>query len=228
MAITLVAMCFFSRAQTRSLHIELNHLVGDRILKLDSSTYQNFLGQAYQVSKFKYYLGHFCLKNSEGKDFRSNDYFLVDEENPESKHILLRDVPDLEYDAIEFNVGVDSIDNCSGAQSGALDPVNAMFWAWNTGYIFLKLEGNSSYSNAPGHLFEYHIGGYKQPANCIRKVRLTLGQTTSTVKLNVDLAEILKTPNVIDFSLLPAVSDSKNARPLADNYQDMFSLKKTP
>ena len=69
-------------------------------------------------------------------------------------------------------IGFFQLDKMLLAQTDALDPVNAMFWAWNTGYIFLKLEGRSSFSKLPGNIFEYHIGGYKSPSNCIRTISL--------------------------------------------------------
>ncbi len=127
---------------------------------------------------------------------------------------------------------MDSIHNCSGAQSGALDPVNAMFWTWSTGYIFLKLEGKSAVSKSPGHLFEFHIGGYKQPSNCIRKVNLDLkSQKLNLTKnqnvnlsLKVDIAELFKSPTTLDLAEISSVTDFHNATTVADNYADMFSV----
>ena len=118
-----------------------------------------------------------------------------------------------------------------GVQSGALDPVNGMFWAWNTGYIFLKLEGNSSYSKSPAGIFEFHIGGYKQPSNAIRKVDLNLSirplniaAKTSVIDIKVNAAEVLKTPTTIDFSVLSSVTTPQYATTIANNYADMFSI----
>ncbi|MEO6302783.1 MAG: MbnP family protein, partial [Bacteroidia bacterium] len=128
---------------------------------------------------------------------------------------------------------VDSFHNCSGAQSGALDPVNAMYWAWNTGYIFLKLEGASKFSKSPGNFFEYHIGGYKQPNNNIRKVSFTFDppikteqQKPQALNFKVNVLELLKTPTAIDFEKFSSITDLRNANTVADNYSDMFELIK--
>jgi len=110
-----------------------------------------------------------------------------------------------------------------------------MFWAWNTGYIFLKLEGHSTASTSPSHIFEYHIGGYKQPNNCIRKINLDFAKQdgikltaskNSTITIKADASEVLKTPTLVDFSKLSSVSDFHNATTIADNYADMFSIMK--
>ena len=220
-----------SKPYKGSIQINFKHIVGNELLKLDSMHYKNELGQDFIISKFKYYVGKIHLTNANGKDFISKDYYLINEDEIFSKQINLSNIPNGTYTSIHFILGVDSLHNCSGAQSGALDPLNAMFWAWNTGYIFLKLEGNSSFSKSPSGMFEYHIGGYKQPTNSIRQIDLDLSSTpliinsnTSHLNIQSDVAEVLKTPNSIDFSILSSVTDLKNAELIATNYKDMFSI----
>lgn len=230
MAILWIAMSFsVFRKEPGKLAISIVNTVGDRPLLLDTADYTNALGQPFTVSNFKYYISSCRLKAAGEKEYKSNAFFLVNEEDPASKNILLSDVPDGDY-TLSFTLGVDSIHNCSGAQSGALDPVNGMFWAWNSGYIFVKLEGRSPASSSPGHIFEYHIGGYKFPDNCIRSICLTdkkicirEGKITR-IQLKADAAEILKTPETIDFSVLSSVTDAHHGTLIADNYTDMFSI----
>ncbi len=230
MATVSVAMSFVARPAGGALTIAFEHYVGNKVLQLDSATYMNDLGQPFTITKFKYYIGNVHLKKKDGSEVVFGDYFLVDEEEDASKKIRM-DLPAGDYTGIEFIVGVDSLHNCSGAQSGALDPVNAMFWTWNTGYIFLKLEGKSPASKSAGNVFEYHIGGYKAPANCIRHVSLNFDQpmvmenmSSKELRLKTDAAEILKTPTTIDISKLSSVTDFHNAATIADNYADMFSV----
>ncbi len=227
-------MSFSTRAKTVAnkgkLIITFINYVGDKKLKLDSANYTNLSGQSFTITNFKYYVGNFRLKRNDGTEYTSEEYFLIKEDDDKSKQITLDDVPVGTYSSIEFIVGVDSIHNCSGAQSGALDPANGMFWTWNTGYIFMKLEGKSPASNSPGHIFEFHIGGYKAPANCIRKVTLNLNdrisfkQNPDYLYINVDASEVMKTPTTIDLSKLSSVTDFRNATTIADNYADMFRL----
>lgn len=216
---------------TSSLTIRFNHLIGNKPLVLDTVHYRNALHQDFTVTKLKYYVGQFRLIGKNGTTYKSKSYFLIDEENPETKDISLEGIEDGEYTEVRFMLGVDSLDNCSGAQSGALDPINAMFWTWNSGYIFLKFEGKAPLSDAPGHMFEYHIGGYRHPVNCIRNIQLPLqhpltlykGQVSS-VQINTNLLELLEHPLNIDFRTLSSVTDSKNAVSIANNYSDMFSI----
>jgi hypothetical protein len=214
------------------LRLSFNHVVGKEVLQLDSVVYKNDLGQTFTVSKFKYYISNFHFKNQNGRDFYLPSSFLINEEMKESRELLLNSMPEGVYTSIDFIVGVDSIHNCSGAQSGALDPVNAMFWAWNTGYIFLKFEGRSAFSKSPGNFFEYHVGGYRSPANNIRKISLDLGaqklfvgsKQEAALEIKVDLLEMLKTPTSVDFEKMPVVNMATNSGLIADNYRDMFKV----
>lgn len=229
----LMPIFLFSQKNTPSVTLELNHFVGDKRLVLDDSTYVNALKQTYTISKFTYYIGQLKFNRKDGTSFFIDDYYLVseDEEKVASKSISLTAVPEEEYESIEFILGVDSTRNCSGAQSGALDPINAMFWSWNTGYIFMKLEGKSKFSTTPGTILEYHIGGFKQQENCIKKVKIPFNQLVRVgknnsvkIQLKVDIAEILNTPTTIDFSQTPVVNNPLNATIIADNYADIFQL----
>ncbi|MBK8363014.1 MAG: hypothetical protein IPL24_04840 [Bacteroidetes bacterium] len=216
------------------LQINFRHFVGSDSLIFKTKEYVNELGQKYTVTKFKYYISNIQLINDSGKVFSSEEYFLINEDEPQSKGFSVKDVPPGNYKTLSFIIGVDSLRNCSGLQEGALDPVKGMFWAWNTGYIFLKLEGTSESSTAQGGIFEYHIGGFKEPVNAIRKISLEMDSLifadevpdSKKIFIKADISQILKQPVSIDFSTMPVVSDMTNAELVANNYSDMFSLIK--
>jgi hypothetical protein len=229
----LLPIFLFSQKSPTNVTLQFNHFVGEKLLTLDDSIYTNSLNQTFTISKFNYYIGQLKFNRNDGSSYFIDNYYLVseDEEKQSSKSIPLTSIPEGEYTSFEFIIGVDSARNCSGAQSGALDPINAMFWTWNTGYIFMKLEGKSKFSPAPGTILEYHIGGYKQVENCIKKVKIPFNQSVKIgknnsvkIQLKVDVAEILKNPTTIDFSEIPVVNNPLNATVIADNYADIFQL----
>ena len=232
LALLIIKTYFTQPVEKAKLYIHIEHYAGLQPLQLDTVYYKNELGQTFTVSRFRYYISNIKLKSNNGAEVSLPGYFLVDEEDDESKSITLGNVPVGNYSSVQFIIGVDSLHNCSGAQSGALDPVNGMFWTWNTGYIFLKLEGHADASTSPGHIFEYHIGGYAAPNNCIRKVELDFGKKGLTISdhkdngiaLKADVLQILKSPATIDFSKLSSVTDFHHATTIADNYADMFTI----
>ena len=219
-------------APPAQLNLVLEHVIDGRALYLDTAVYFNALQQPFSVSKCKYYLGNPVLLAAAGPDFHSNTYYLADVEEDPTLSFPLQKIPPGQYRALQFTLGVDSLQNCSGVQSGVLDPENAMFWAWNTGYIFLKLEGTAPASKSPGHFFEFHIGGFRSPHNCIRTITLPFEQVMdlqagarNELRLRVNLGEILRTPNTIDFGVHSAITDFNYAELIADNYVDMFSIR---
>ncbi len=139
-------------------------------------------------------------------------------------------MPSGEYTGLTFTVGVDSTRNVSGAQTGALDPTQGMFWSWNTGYIFMKLEGYSPQSEKGGLTF--HIGGFKAPNNTIRTISPSLNNSkvlvaagkAPQVHLKVDVLEMFQTPQVVKFADLSTTMGGPASVTIADNYRDMFRV----
>ena len=213
-----------------NVQIVFENFVGDEVLQFDSVNYMNSLHQSFIVTKFKYYISNIRLKNMNGQQYISDQFFLVNEDEKKSGELMLEDIPAGQYEELSFTLGVDSLRNCSGLQSGALDPVNGMFWAWNTGYVFLKIEGRAPQSSMPGNIFEFHIGGFRQPNNCLKEISLPLNDwqitpaKTNSIRIKTDASEIFKTPIAADFSKLSSVTDFRNAKMIADNYADMFSI----
>ncbi|MBS1647176.1 MAG: hypothetical protein JST67_07540 [Bacteroidetes bacterium] len=223
-------LCFsFKAVKKNTFFIHFNHYAGNAPFSL-GNTYHNALGQPFTVSNFKYYISNVRLQKNDGTFFSCTESFLIDEREEESKRINIHNVPDGTYTAVEFIIGVDSAHNCNGLQAGALDPVNGMFWAWNTGYIFMKIEGLYFSNTNQQKKIEYHIGGYKAPNNSIRKVHLdfkgaraALYSGSAAVFLKADVLQIFTQPKNIDFLLMPSVTELHNATLVADNYADMFS-----
>src|ERR1043165_587023 len=82
--------------------LQLQHFVNGRKLLLDSSVYKNALGQAYTVSRLRYYLGKIELIRADGSSYRCRNYFLVDEDAPASREITLDSVDEGRYVQLRF------------------------------------------------------------------------------------------------------------------------------
>ena len=80
--------------------------------------------------------------------------------------------------------GVDSLLNYNGIHEGALDPINNMYWTWQTGYIYCKLEGYILNQTTKQN-FEYHIGGF--PLKDKRPLWIGQKSDGKSLELNFDL-----------------------------------------
>lgn len=199
-------------------------------------TYNNIWGEPYTVSMFKFYICQVKLFNVDSgisHDVNKDEYFLVNFADNNSTVLKLKAVPRT-YNRIGFVIGVDSIRNVSGAQTGALDPAKGMFWTWSTGYIMAKLEGNSPVSNQPNNKFEYHVGGFSGPDNVVKPVTLSfpLGQDitlqpgkSSAMTITANVNAWFSGPNDIMLSTNPVcMTPGALARQIAENYLGMFTI----
>jgi hypothetical protein len=149
-----------------SATVMFEHKFGATDFKLNTE-YTNASAEKITFTKVKYYISNIKLIKDDNTVWEQPEsYHLVDASNSMSAMLPLKDVPFGTYKGITYTIGVDSTRNVSGAQTGALDPANTMFWSWNTGYIFMKFEGTSPQSSTGS--FSYHIGGFLGANNAIR------------------------------------------------------------
>lgn len=134
--------------------------------EMGTALYHPMTGDTLTYTTFKHYISNITLIKNDNTTWAAEEsYHLLDFSDPSSTSIHLKDVPAGAYTGIQITFGVDSARNVSGAQTGALDPANGMFWSWNTGYIMIKAEGSSPQSG--NGAFSYHLGGFSGENNCI-------------------------------------------------------------
>lgn len=218
--------------KTGSVSFEFDNIMNGRTINLNSDWYLNDNYDSFQVTKLSYYISNIKFHDRNGNVYAvPESYHLLQQEDPGSLSFTLDNIAAGTYTSISFLIGVDSIRNVSGAQTGALDPVHGMFWDWNTGYIMAKFEGNSPQSSQNGKLI-YHIGGFSGEFNPIKQVNLSLpmdmviSDNVGMISIETDLAEWFRDPYLIDFSKLSTIHmPNANARKIADNYADMFQVR---
>ena len=216
-----------------TLLIRFTNTANGKPVALNDSMYSNFFGEQYSIRKLKYYISHIALTTGNGKTKSWDDCHLVDENAGETSFEITADAG--RYEKIGFLLGVDSAKNCSGAQDGALDPMNGMFWTWNSGYIMFKLEGYSTASTADLQRIEHHIGGYKGADNVATFINLQIkqpqtlfinpGETTELV-LEMNLDKYWHSNTDIRIAELPmCMVTGEPALKVARNFSGLFSVK---
>lgn len=211
--------------QTGTVALEFEQSVGADPLTLSTRTYTTPAGDQFTVTNFKQYISNLKLNKADGTSYAVPDsYYLVDAAVSTSQKVTIKDVPAGDYTGLTFTIGVDSVHNVSGAQKGALDPNNGMFWTWNSGYIYTKLDGYSPQAAKGGLTF--HIGGFKSPNNTIRTVSpafpagtklLVRADHSPEIHYNVDVLKMFTGPNTIRFATLSFTMGDANSVPVANN-----------
>jgi hypothetical protein len=211
--------------------------VNNANLVLSTSTnkvwYTNQNADSFTVSKFNYYITNIKMVAEDGSTFAEPEsYHLIQQNDLASQSFTIKNIPAKKYVAISYTIGVDSLRNVSGAQTGALDPIKDMFWTWSSGYIFVKFEGASPSSTGQSKSLVFHIGGYKDQFKAIKNNTVNLpiatvinGTNKKTVTFKTEVNELFKNPQKIDFALFNfAMTPSANTKKMADNYVDMISI----
>ena len=222
-----------------TLSVEFDNIAGGADLQLNTGEYANAEGETFKVSKLKYYVSNFILTKNDGTFFtvpQDSCYFLIDEADA-TTHSPVVKIPEGEYKTLSCLVGVDSLKSTKdiSQRTGVLDPVEAgadMYWGWNSGYIFFKMEGTSPQSQMG---FMYHIGGfggYQSPTiNNIKTIVLDLRERgTAQVKagketnihLMVDVLKMFNGSPNISISSNGMVMFSPFSTNIANNYAAMF------
>jgi hypothetical protein len=211
----------------------INTVKGNK-MQLNNTSYTNPFGEEYTISKFKYYISNIALAFPDGFYKETDSYHLVNENDPASLSFGFT-VTANTYHSVMFMLGVDSIKNVSGAQTGALDPLNDMFWTWNTGYVMAKMEGRSPQSKVVNAKVEFHIGGFYGPNNVLKKFQFSFpaGMTldiregkTSEIIIEADFDKWWQGPNELKIGDNPVcTTPGELAKKFADNYSRMFTLK---
>lgn len=221
--------------QKGTFEIEFENLVGTAPLVLATQEYATPVGDLFKVTTFRYYVSNLKLTRADGTEYvQPESYYLIDAAKEDSRHLTIKDVPTGDYTALKFTIGVDSARNVAGAQTGALDPAKEMFWTWNSGYIYTKLEGSSPQSPSPNQSLTFHIGGFKSPNNAIRTVSpsfngnklLVRADHTPEIHYDVNVLKMFSGPTTVRFAAVSFImSAGPNAVRMADNYaQGMFSV----
>jgi hypothetical protein len=227
-----------------SLQLDFDHKFGSNDLEFGVD-YTNAAGEKMKFTMFKYFISNIKLVKEDNTEISipgDVQYFLVDHSKTESRTILIKDVPAGTYKSIKFIIGVDSLANTLevSARPPALDVAGnaaGMYWSWNSGYIFVKVEGTSPASPQSDNTFKYHIGGfggYSSPtinnikiAECKRPGDMSfsvLKNKKRELHFHVDLREMFQNPNTVSVAENSVVMFSPYSVKVAENYQNMFRI----
>lgn len=187
-------------------------------MSLPHSLLDSSLNDSIEIDVLRFYIGPVELLQGGKLVYRlQRPYFLIDADAPASMQLALP--AGMRYDSIRFGLGVDSLTSVSGVFSGDLDPVNGMYWTWQSGYINFKMEGSSQKMKTLNGRFQFHVGGYLPPFNTCRTLQVAAGKDGRTV-VQVDIPTLLKRINLAQTPVL--MSPGEKAFGFADMLAGVF------
>jgi hypothetical protein len=205
--------------ETVELEIELVATFNGMPLK-KNKWYVTKKSDSIQLTSLKFYLTNFKLSTPTLVASESEMNLLID--GFKKKVFKLNFLVDkiTKNDRLICDLGVNQAHNTSGANAGDLDPVNGMFWSWQSGYINFKIEGVSPSCMTRKNKFQFHIGGYQNPHNTLRNFTINLNKQNLELNLNLEkFFEFTKLSNENQV-LIPG----SNADQLATVFYNAFSV----
>jgi hypothetical protein len=239
----------FKSTDKGSIVFEFDNVAGGQDLQLNTGNYTNAAGENITFSLFQYFISNIKLKTEDGSEYvvpQNESYFLIQEHKEETHKVVLNNVPAGNYTSVSFVIGVDSLRNTMAPadRTGVLDVAaftgeENMYWAWNSGYIFVKTEGVSPQApvgNDGQRRFRYHIGGFggysSATINNIKTKSLSFGNEVAKVRkdtkpevhLTADILKLFSGNQNISIAANPTVMFSPFSVNVANNYVDMFAF----
>jgi hypothetical protein len=226
------------KKQAAPLSIRINYTAGGQPLNYDQVYSYN--GMSLKFIQFRFYAGQFSITGSDSKLTTFSDrYVITDPDNPE---FVVGNLAPGDYIAIGMGLGVDSSRNTiKGSKAipaadypldNALNVSNNMYWGWNPGYIFMKLEGrfdvnnNGTFGDSVDVNFSYHPGVGDLYRTINRNFSFSMNGEPKTIRIEYDLFRLM---NGVDFINYPFAHPSTNmgteykqASDLVDNQNSAF------
>jgi hypothetical protein len=232
-----------------SMVLEFDNVYEGQQLKLNDVTYKTAAGEDINITQFDYFISNIHLVKSDGTEYivpQDNSYFLVKENVAATQAITLTDIPAADYKSVKFMIGIDSLRNTMdiSKRTGILDPAAGaagMYWSWNSGYIFMKMEGTSpsapidSASNS--RKFRMHIGGFgglnSKTINNIKETSLSdadgevakvRASAKPTFHILVDASKVLNGSTNVSLKTNATTMFNPFSVNVANNYQSMYKV----
>lgn len=211
---------------TGKLNIGFSYNFKGQQLVFGSQNYINLAGDTFNIEELKHYFSNFTLIKPTGERVNLMNYHLLNAQIPGTFNFTIQNVPAGNYTGITFLLGVDSLRNHSGVQEGALDPAWQMFWTWNTGYVFFRINGRTISNKT----YAFDIGGIRNlPVYTFMLNSFKLKTNEPKLSFNVDINEMFEKPEMYSFKTDGYfIHDDVNSDvlKLKRNMEDMVSITK--
>jgi hypothetical protein len=219
-----------------SLGLKVNHLANGQKLSLETIIVNNN-GERYNINNLRYYMGKIRLVRNDNTEISvENPYQLVIDGKSEYQ---LGAIDTGSYKAIRFGLGVDSLNNHKDPTTYPKSHPLAlqspsMFWTWNTGYIFMKLEGSVDTTQAQTQVFNdfsfksslvMHLGKDYFYREVELPIVLDISKQAATIEIDLNVEKLLQNIDIRKFNFTHSGSRSDVlASGVAQNIAKAFAI----
>jgi len=199
------------------------NVVDGKTIDFDGTVYTNESGQDYTINAWKYFVSNVGFYNNGVLVFKEKDsYHYINQSEESTLSFDVLGVPEGSYDEIRYSFGIDEENNNGTATGGDIDPSTGMFWPMG-GYRFSNFDGSNS-----GSGLAFHVGGNSNYVPLVFDSGIILevkGGKNTLVHSMVNINQMFKSPNQIDFTVSSSLASEESTKILAENIANgMFMI----
>jgi hypothetical protein len=205
------------------------HNFGTEPIAISTGTYTNQAGNtAISVEKIKYFVDEITLIKTDGTPVNIAYTGLIDAEENKLKFEIT--APAGSYKQVSLKIGLDATTNHADPASFSAKTVlhpsvhSDMYWSWNPGFIFFKVEGRYTKANATRSTYYYHIGLDENTRTYTFDKNFVIDGTNLTANFGLDISKFFGTHNFETGETTNSVGDSIIAPKLSNNMPAMLTL----
>ena len=175
----------YSTQRNDTIKFVFNPKIEGGCIKLDTKYFFQKTQTNITFSEIKFYISGIQFLKSGKIVFKEKmSFHLTDLRKNATLSFFILTKSKIEFDEVRFTFGIDSVTNELGIGEGDLDPIQGMYWAWQSGYINCKLEGTIEEANSKSEKFEFHLGGFLAPFQAWKNRSL---QIENKKNINLDI-----------------------------------------
>ncbi len=194
------ALACFGQDSRQKLRLEFEPEWQGKPLRLNQRL-DHKAGGEFSISRLDGLISQLALQRLDGTWLETDRWYFFLSVSQGRLTTTADGLPAQEFKALRFRVGLDPKTDAGDPQvwpaDHALHPdVCGLHWGWNSGYVFLAVEGRWQPEPARSSGFSYHLAGAKAPMVVEVPVKFSGAQPT-TIRLSMEMSTVLAAGEVL-------------------------------
>lgn len=191
-------------------------------------------GTAVRFDVANFYVGGIALMTDEGDRVEFTDKYLL--VTPDNVHQPVGEVDPGHYHMVTFFIGVDPVTNSQTesdftnrpADDPLAEQVPRMHWNWNSGYRFLRIDGevDTDGDGTPDQAMEFHLGRDEYLKTLQFMSHRDFKTGANMLEFTLDLARLFDGIDLAtNYSMHTTPDEAGTATIFTDNFANAFGIK---
>jgi cytochrome c peroxidase len=214
-----LAVILASPLYAANLELTIDPVFNGEALRLDSLRYQSSAKETLSITRLSYLLSGFALERDDGSWTEIPETIAWIDSASRCHTVLLENIPAEKFSSLRFHIGPDPAQNSADVTkfpaTHALNPnLNGLHWTWQTGFIFLAIEGHFRTGNNEPKGYAHHLARDPNRTRISLSAPLDLTHDAGAL-IHFDIASLLNAPRPLSFEKDGTATHSREGDPIA-------------